>query len=132
MDIDYSQYYPDWIDEFKRCTPWIEGALEYANGDFDLKGIADGISRGQYQLWTCATAVLVSQFLHSNNKTTLHLFLAGGDLAGVEEMVRECETWGRQIGVTSMTLTGREGWRKSFLKPLGFQEVSINMSKELD
>jgi hypothetical protein len=132
MDIDYGQYYPVWVDEFKRCAPWIEGALEYANGDFDLQDIATGISMRQYQLWTCATAVVVTQYLHSNKKVTLHLFLAGGDLDGVEELVRECEVWGRQAGVNAMSLTGREGWKKSFLKPLGFHDVSINMYKELD
>jgi hypothetical protein len=132
MDIDYGRYYPVWVDEFKRCAPWIEGALEYANGDFDLKDIADGISRNQFHLWTCATAVVVTQFVQTRKKVTLHLFLAGGNLAGVEELVRECEVWARSIGVNSMTLTGREGWKKSFLKPLGFKETSINMHKELE
>ena len=132
MDIDYSRYYPVWVDEFKRCSQWIEGALEYANGDFDLQDIADGISRNQYMFWTCETAAVVTQFMEAKGRVTIHLFLAGGDLAGVEELVRECEAWGRQHGCHAMTLTGREGWKKSFLKPMGFKDVSLNMHKELD
>lgn len=132
MDIDYGRYYPVWVDEFKRCSQWIEGALEYANGEFDLQDIADGIGRNQYMLWTCATAALVTQFAQVKGRVTIHLFLAGGDLAGVEALVRECEAWGRQHGCHAMTLTGREGWKKSFLKPMGFKDVNISMHKELE
>jgi hypothetical protein len=132
MDINYNQYYPHWIEEFKRCADWIEGALQYSNGDFDLKDIADGINRGEYILWTCPTAALVTQFLRSNKQTTIHLFLAGGAIDGVEQLVRECEEWAKSVGCNAMTLTGREGWKKSFLKPMGFEEVSINMFKKLE
>ena len=132
MDIDYNLYYPIWVEEFKRCTPWIADALKYSNGGYRLQDIANGIHVGQYQIWTCETAVIITQIAHTPIQKSLHLFLAGGDMDGVEELVRECEVWAKQAGCDAVTLTGREGWKKSFLKPLGFQEVSISMYKKLE
>ena len=131
MEIDYDQYYPHWIEEFKRCAPWIEGALEYTGGDFNLKDVADGISRGQYMLWSCETAVMITEFARSPQQTILHLFLAGGDMDGVKELVNTIEKWAVEIGCHRITLTGREGWKKSFVKSLGYTEVSVHMSKRL-
>lgn len=132
MEVDYHRYYPHWVDEFKRCADWIDGALAYTNYEFVLQDIADGINRGQYILWTNQSAAIVTQFLEAKGRTTMHLFLAGGDMDGVKQLVHECEQWAKDAGCVALTLTGREGWRKSFLKPLGFTEVSINMSKKLE
>ncbi len=132
MEVDFDRYYPVWIDEFKRCAEWIEGALKYSNGDYTLQDIADGINRGEYMLWTCHTAALVTQFNRSPQQTVLHLFLAGGDIAGVEELVTQAEQWATEIGCDGITLTGREGWKKSFLKTLGYTEISIHMGKRLN
>ena len=97
MDIDYNRYYPHWIDEFKRCGPWLEAALEYSHGDYTLQDIADGLHQGRYMLWTSPTAVMITEFSYAPQQTSVHLFLAGGDMAGVEQLVQRIVT-GKQIG----------------------------------
>ena len=49
--IDYKLYeidnvYPDWLIEFIRCREWIENALEYSNGTFNIIDIIEGVFNG--------------------------------------------------------------------------------------
>lgn len=132
MEVDYHRYYPHWVDEFKRCADWIDGALAYTNGDYDLKDIADGLHSGHYQLWTCETAAVVTRINQTPKTVTLHIFLAGGDMAGAEQLYHECEAWAKQQNMDAITIIGRPGWKRSFLTNAGMQQVSYNMTKRLD
>ena len=136
MYIDYSLYdvdgqEPEWVPEFKRCKQWIEDALEYADGTFNIIDVVDGIARGDMQFWPDKTAASVSQIIDYPRKKVLHIFLLGGDMDGAKDIERKLVAWGKYQRSRAITLTGRLGWSKSFLKDIGYQSSSISMSKEI-
>ena len=47
MPLDYSQYEPHWVKEFKRCEHWIEDALEYSHGTHNIQDIFE--ERGNHE-----------------------------------------------------------------------------------
>jgi hypothetical protein len=58
----------------------------------------------------------------------LHVWLGGGRLKELEEMLPSVEEWGRQHGAARLMLTGRAGWEK--VLP-GFKRQAVLMTKEL-
>jgi hypothetical protein len=38
--------------------------------------------------------------------------------------------WAKQQGCSALSLTGRPGWTKSFLKDIGYQNTQVQMIKE--
>lgn len=136
MYVDYSLYNvegqePEWVPEFKRCQQWLEDALEYSDGTFTIIDVADGVAMGHMQFWPGETAAAVTQVVEYPRKKVLHAFLLGGDLEGAVELERKFVLWGKQQRCLAITLTGRMGWTKSFLKDIGYVGAHISMSKEI-
>ena len=136
MFIDYSLYNvggkePDWVPEFKRCRKWLEDALEYADGTFNIIDVADGIFKGSMQLWPFERAVAVSQIITYPRKKVLHAFLMGGEMDDVKKIERAAVVWAKSQNCHAITLTGRPGWSKSFLKEVGYESAHISMTKEI-
>jgi hypothetical protein len=136
MYIDYSLYemdgqLPEWVEEFKRCRQWIEDALIYADGTFNIIDVADGIALSNMQFWPDESSAAISQIIEYPRKKVLHIFLLGGDMDGAKGIEKKLVAWGRSQRCRAITLTGRLGWSKSFLKDIGYQSSSISMSKEI-
>lgn len=116
------------LEHLERCRPWLEAALEYSDGAFLWQDVLDGIARGAMQFWPADRAAIVTQVLTSPQKKTLHVFLAGGELDAVLDIVPALEVFGRGHGCTSMSMDGRPGWER-VLKD--WKKTSIIMKKEL-
>jgi hypothetical protein len=134
--IDYKLYevdgiYPDWLIEFIRCREWIENALEYSNGTFNIIDIIEGVSNGELHLWQNNTAAVITQITLYPRKKVIHAFLAGGDVFGVRELERQVVSWGKKQGCHAITLVGRPGWSKSFLTEIGYNSTHVSMIKEI-
>lgn len=118
------------LNDIIRCRPWIESALEYAQGTHDFADIVDAILENRMQLWANDKACAVTEVIDFPKKRMLHVFLAGGDMAGVRDLEEPAIEWGKTIGCTDMTLTGRKGWVRA-LKDGGWSDSHVMMIKRI-
>lgn len=122
---------PAWVLEFARCAPWIEAALEYDGGTHDVEDVLALVACGECQFWPGAKSAIVTEVVRHPKKTVLHFWLAGGDLEELEAMTPDIEKWAREQGCTRVTLTGRRGWARTFLRDTGYTPQWAVMAKEL-
>lgn len=114
-----------------RCRPHIEAALEYAGGTHLPGDVIRAILAGGLQLWPGEHSAIVTEIEHYPQMKTCHLFLAGGDLDELKLMLPSIEQWAAQNGCSKVTLAGRKGWQRSFLKDVGYEPGCWAMAKEL-
>ena len=129
MPVDYSRF--DWVKEFKRCEKWLEDALDYAHGTFDINDVFNDVVNGTAQFWPGKNSAVVTQIVPYPRKKVLHFFLAGGDIKELEEMEPGIIEWAKSQGCEAITLTGRPGWTKSFLQDIGYKCTQVQMFKEI-
>lgn len=130
MPLDYTQYEPYWVKEFKRCEHWIEAALEYSHGTHDIQDIFECVAQGTLEFWPGKHCALISQVVQYPKKKMIHVFLAGGDIKEIEAMEPDIVAWAKQQGCEALSLTGRPGWTKSFLNNIGYKNTQVQMIKE--
>ena len=109
----------------------MAAALEYAGGSHAVEDIAEGIRRGHFQLWPGLDSVIVTEIIVYPQLKDLHFFLAGGDLDELRLMRPLIEQWGKNMGCTRVSLAGREGWSKTFLRDEGYKPKWFVLSKDL-
>jgi hypothetical protein len=118
------------MTEMERCRPWIEDALEYSGGTHTFEDVAAGIASARMQLWPAPRGCAVTELVLYPQKKVLHVFLAGGDMDQLFEMIEDAAEWGRGQGCGSMTLAGRFGWQRA-MKHLGWEPTMIVMGREI-
>ena len=119
------------IEHLKRLRRHVEAALEYSGGTHTLDDIAAGIMSDRYQLWPGQSSAVVTEILVYPKLKNLHFFLAGGNLDELKKMRPHIEAWGKSVGCTRVTLAGRKGWERTFLKDEGYEPQWFILSKEL-
>lgn len=88
------------------------------------------IAAGRAQLWRGDTAAMVTQCVLRPDGRALHVWVAGGELAGVLELRPGIEAWGRAQGCEFATIHSRPGWAR-LLKPCGFRLIDGELRKDL-
>ena len=119
------------VEEFMRCQPYIEAALEYTKGTHNIRDIWDGIVTGNFQLWPGEKSAVVTEIQIYPQAKVMHIFLAGGDLEELLEMEKSVRAFAETIGCNSMSISGRRGWVKIFERD-GWEEVCTSIVKELN
>ncbi len=115
------------IDDFRK---YIEAALEYSGGTHDFEDVKRGIIEGRMQLWPGTQSAAVTEVVKYDKKKVLHIFLAGGDMEELIDMIDSAAKWGRTQGCTSLTMAGRKGWERA-LAPSGFKPVMIVLERAI-
>ena len=118
-------------EELERLRHHVEAALEYSGGTHNFDDIAEMVQRNQLQLWPAKDSVVLTEIIVYPRLKNLHYFLAGGDLDELSRMRPMIESWGKSLGCTRVTLAGRRGWQKSFLKDEGYSPQWSVLAKEL-
>ena len=118
-------------EEFERLRHHVAAALEYSGGTHKVEDIAEGIRRGQFQLWPGKNSVVVTEIIVYPQLKDLHYFLAGGDLDELRLMRPIIESWGKEIGCSRVSLAGRKGWERTFLKGEGYEPKWFILCKDL-
>jgi hypothetical protein len=118
-------------EEFERLRHHVVAALEYSGGSHAVEDIADGIRRGRFQLWPGADSVIVTEIIVYPQLKDLHFFLAGGDLDELRLMQPLIESWGKDMGCSRVSLAGRRGWERTFLRDRGYEPKWFVMCKDL-
>jgi hypothetical protein len=121
----------DRIFELNRCRQWIVDALEYSSGTHTFDDIAAGVMNNRFHLWPNANSAVVTEIIVYPQAKALHFFLAGGNLDELKQMRPVIESWGKSVGCTRVTLAGRKGWERTFLKDEGYEPKWVILSKEL-
>ena len=109
----------------------VAAALEYSGGTHKIEDIAEGIKRGQFQLWPGKYSAVVTEIIVYPQLKDLHYFLAGGDLDELRLMRPLIEQWGKSIGCSRVSLAGRKGWERTFLKDEGYEPKWFILCKDL-
>jgi hypothetical protein len=121
----------DLFDSLTRCRTHIEAALEYSHGTHTFVDIAAGVLSGRYQLWAGKKSAVVTEIIVYPRQRDLHYFLAGGDLDELKTMRPHIEAWAIKQGCSSVTLAGRPGWAKTFLRDEGYEPSWFILKKDL-
>lgn len=133
--IDYERYkvngeLPLWASEFKRLQDILAPALEY-DDTHNLQDIADCIDKSVMQLWPAHKSAVVTQVIDFPQKKVLHIFMAGGDLEDLNTLSPHIEKFAQHMGCQKITLTGRRGWSRTFLRNFNFKPTHYWLSAEV-
>ena len=118
-------------EDLQRLRHHVEAALEYSGGTHGIEDIAEGLKSGRFQLWPADDSVVVTEIIVYPRLKNLHFFLAGGDLDELRLMRPLIEQWGKSMGCTRVSLAGRQGWAKTFLRDEGYKPKWFVLSKDL-
>ena len=114
-----------------RVESILQPAIDLNNGLYESKDILESLIKHEYQLFTAKHSAIVTTINPYPHGTVLHLFLAGGNLKELEELYKETEEFARYQNCKSITLMGRLGWSRSFLRQYDMKPTCLQMSKEL-
>lgn len=118
-------------EEFERLRHHVAAALEYSGGTHRVEDIAVGIKAGRFQFWPGRDSAVVTEIIVYPQLKDLHYFLAGGDLDELQLMRPLIEQWGKSIGCSRVSLAGRKGWERTFLKDEGYEPKWFILCKDL-
>jgi len=119
------------IEDLHRLRQQVESALEYSGGTHTFDDIAQAVTENRFQVWPGINSVVVTEIIVYPRIKNLHYFLAGGDLDELKLMRPYIERWGKSLGCTRVTLAGRKGWSKTFLRDEGYEPKWFILSKDI-
>lgn len=118
-------------DRIEKARRFLEPALEYAQGTHTYADVARDLETGQSQLWDTERAAAVTEVHLTPQRKTCHVFLGGGDLDEMPRLIAAIEWWARSIGCDRITMAGRRGWERTFLRDEGFSPAWTVLAKDL-
>lgn len=117
--------------DLEGAKPYIERALEHADGSHSYQDIRDLVEKGLLQFWPGPASVVVTEIIAYPKYRVLNFFLAGGNLSELEVMYPAIEAWGAAQGCDRAVLTGRKGWERTFLARKNWQPTLVVYEKTL-
>jgi len=125
------------VDAWQSVKPFLEAALEHADGKYDLSVIFEQIQRENYKLWVVynesqVIGCFVTELLQYPCAKVLGVpFLSCGDFdADIAPHFSTVKQWARDNNAVSIEFFGRAGWEKK-LKPMGFEKTHTVMRLKL-
>jgi hypothetical protein len=117
-------------EEWARCAPWIEAALE-RDGTHDLEDVLAMVLADEAQFWPGESSAVVTEVLTLPKVKALHVWLAGGEMEELlGKMLPAIEDFARRAGCDRFSVAGREGWERA-LRSKGFSPAWRVVAKEL-
>lgn len=110
------------------CRDWLLAALQPQDGD--EAALSADIRSGRAQLWAGEGGAVVTQCVSAQDGRSLHIWLAGGDLAAVLALRPGIEAWARGLGCEAITIEGRAGWAR-VLRVHGYQPHGAVLRRSL-
>ncbi|HZH26793.1 MAG TPA: hypothetical protein VEY95_06370 [Azospirillaceae bacterium] len=96
--------------EWARCGRWLAAALAHAGDTHTLDDVRAQVERGEAQFWPGRTAVLVTELVDYPRLKACRVWLGGGELEEIKEMVRSVAVWAKAQGCARLEVLGRPGW----------------------
>lgn len=117
--------------EFERCSKWLQDALDHGGNTHDLHDLKSGILEGNFKFWPAPYGAVVTAFLEYPKIRVLNIWLGGGKIEQLLDMVPSLVQYAKENGCKSIMCCGRPGWERA-LKPYGFKAIMPVCSKEID
>lgn len=118
-------------EHLERLRHHVEAALEYSGGTHQFEDVLEMVEKNQLQVWPATQSIVLTEIIVYPRLKNLHYFLAGGDLDELSRMRPMIESWGKSLGCTRVSLAGRRGWAKTFLKDEGYSPQWTVLAKKL-
>ena len=118
-------------EHLERLRHHVEAALEYSGGTHRFEDVLEMVEKNQLQVWPATQSIVLTEIIVYPRLKNLHYFLAGGDLDELSRMRPMIESWGKSVGCTRVSLAGRRGWAKTFLKDEGYSPQWTVLAKKL-
>lgn len=118
------------MNELERCREFLEPALAYSGGTHEWEDIQEGVSKSVMQLWANERGAAITEIIKYPRKKVLNVFIAGGDMDQLLEMLESAKVWGASQGCDAITMSGRRGWLR-VLNKHGWREQFATMSSEI-
>jgi hypothetical protein len=122
---------PEWAEQFVRCSKWIEDALKYSAGTHSIYDILDAVACNQMQLWPGEKSAVITEIVVHPQKKMLHLALAGGNLEELSVMAHSIHAFAKHIEADGITIAGRRGWARTFMRDWNFKPLYYWMHMEI-
>jgi hypothetical protein len=119
------------LEHLERLRHHVEAALEYSGGTHHFVDVVEMVKQNKLQVWPAVDSVVLTEIIVYPRLKNLHYFLAGGDLDELSRMRPMIESWGKSLGCTRVSLAGRRGWAKTFLKDEGYSPQWTVLAKTL-
>lgn len=121
------------MNDFDRFIPHLDRALAYAKHSHTVEDVRAAVERGDAQLWPGVQSVIITEIVQMPQWRELRFWLAAGDMTELRAMYPVVEEFGRRTGCQYCTMTGRDGWARSFLtKDEGWTAEATLYMKELE
>lgn len=118
-------------DEARRYSTLLQEALSYDPENPDLDAVYAGLDAGDYQLWPGPASVVVTQLSRHPSGLSCHVWLAAGTLDEISAMQPAIEAWARSVGCDRMSVAGRPGWERTWLRHTGYRPRFTILDKAL-
>lgn len=112
----------------ERAQPWLEAALAHGQDTHGWDDVLMAVATGKAQFWPGETAAIVTEILDHPRCRALHIWLAGGNMDELLQMLPDIERWATEQGCKSVTITGRRGWQRVLQD---YQTGNVELFKEL-
>ncbi|NBW14348.1 MAG: hypothetical protein EBR82_40755 [Caulobacteraceae bacterium] len=117
------------MNEWERCGPWIQAALDHGGNLFSLDDVLEAIQIGQAQFWPGKNCALITELKKYPQKKICNVWLAGGDLEEIKHIVTYIRLFAKQTDCDAITLQGRPGWQKIYKQRLKAVTLMEEVSK---
>lgn len=111
------------LSEWVLCRDLLIPALE----DATEAEVIDDLMTNRAQLWRGDGGAVVTRLITGGQ---LHIWLGGGSLPRLVDLIPGLIAWGRQQGCTWITVRGRKGWAR-VLSGLGIEERDGDLWKAI-
>lgn len=115
-------------DAWRRLSPAIMEAVDYADGTHDEADLLNGIRQGDFHLWVGERSAVLTEFVEYPRLRALRFFLAGGDLGELREMEAVIASKARGWGVKRLEIGGRPGWKRALP---GYRQLCVYLVKDI-
>lgn len=122
---------PEWLEQFVRCRKWIEDALKYSADTHDIYDILDEVAYNRMQLWPGKESAIITEIMVYPKKKMLHVSLAGGNLKELSQMAPSIIEFAKFIECDGITIAGRRGWERTFVRDLNFKPLYYWLHMEI-
>lgn len=108
----------------------LQSALTKSGGRHDIENVIRNLENGHAQVWETEHSTVVTQVVDYDTYRSLNVWLAGGEMDDIIELLEEGEEWARMCGCSVLEVTGRRGWKR-VLAPFGFREEAVVLTKDI-
>lgn len=101
--------------EWERCSPWVQAALDHAGNLFSLEDVKKSVIKGEAIFLPGLEAAVIAEIRVYPQKRIYNCWLAGGNLEELKlAFAPAIRRYAKRAGCDAITIQGRPGWQRVF------------------